>query len=60
MTDEKKTLGGGLTPEQKNTALDEDALEGVAGGMTSMGWAEDAWDWVKGKFTDDDDTEQKP
>ena len=60
MTDEKKTLRGGLTPEQKNTALDEDTLEAVSGGMTSMGWAERSWDRLKEILGANDDKEQKP
>ena len=60
MTDEKKTLRGGLTPEQKNAALDEDTLEAVSGGMTSRDWAESSWDWLEEMLGANDDKEQQP
>ena len=66
MTDEK-TMRGGSTSEQETGALNEDALEGVAGGRRSMlsgrspkDATEHALDWLKEKFGVDDDTELKP
>ena len=61
MPDEKKIMRGGATSEPEAIALNEDALEGVAGGTksrSSKALAEKAWDWVKGKYTDGEDAEQ--
>ena len=60
MTDEKKTLRGGLSPELSGTALNEDALEGVAGGGQSAKWMADAWDWLQKQGGSNEDKEQQP
>ena len=31
--------------------LDDDALEQAAGGSKSKEWADEAWEWVKEKYT---------
>ena len=65
MTDEKKTVRGGLTPEQKDAALDDAVLEAVSGGEKKLSlnyWAEKAQDdlavWANLHL--DNDMEQQP
>ena len=65
MTDEKKTLRGGVTPEQKDAALDDAALEAVSGGEKKLPmnyWAEKSRDdlAVLTNLYSDNDTELQP
>ena len=60
MTDEKKTLRGGVTPEQKDAALDDAALEAVSGGEKKLPM--NYWDdlAVLTNLYSDNDTELQP